>query len=714
VRIASALRHAFIVSTVLQAFFSLSARGETPLFLECEAHGALMSRDAYYQKAGITGLVFPLTINDTLRLDSLQAKIRLLPADPSKERGNPWFNLLAGLGASRSSPQSMNLFFEQALAAAVPNSGMTWVLGMEFGRFGLEEWEQTCLDSLEKILLTEGATASHVVTQELLNNGLSAEKTGQSSRAELYYSLSQKFDRNLVWPTVRGIAAAFPLRITAMVEKMDKLFIVLSQSWETQLSLALNIFLWLRSMLSFLVVGIFFVIGIKYAPLFLHWFVELFPGAVSRKLKIYFSIALFFSCISLGVLPFLWLLAAFTWKHCLRRDKWLLGMCCLLLILYPYSVRFEDMLRQCLLPEGSVSLFSSALHDGNYPDLDRVVRDKAAARPTDYLVHTAAALVALKENDLASAQRFIREAHSLRGDDPVVMLTEGVVFFLSGAFENARSVYESCYNLHPAYVQSLFNCGQCYLVSNETIKGMDYLDRAAKINPEAVNDFISLNDKLFSRKWPKLRQFMAPNYLSGYFWTSVFPRYGGSWATSNTLWGTSFIGISLSWYCVIAPLLFIILLLVDFFMWSNTHIKKIFQCKLCQTPMCRQCKKGVICEQCFQQLHQIRNENIRERIIEKIFLKKKRMQRIISSLCDIVFPGSGMLYRSTAAPVAALLVMIVAASGYGALYVLFSITLAYPWGLAKDMIMFASVLIPLLNVGFAVRSAAHLYKEFHS
>jgi hypothetical protein len=372
------------------------------------------------------------------------------------------------------------------------------------------------------------------------------------------------------------------------------------------------------------------------------------------------------------------------------------------------------MLRGCLLPDGSVSLFRKALHEGNYPDLDRAVRDGAAKRPDDFLVHTAAALVALKGNDIESAKLFIRQARMLRGDDPVVLLTEGIVFFVAGDIGHARDIFESCHTLFPKMVQAVFNCGQCYLVSNETIKGMEYLDRAAKINSESVNSFIALNDKLFSRKWPKLRQFMMPDYSSGYFWSAVFPHFGGSWASSSQLWGRSFLGIPLAWSCVLFPLLFIAVLMADFFIWGNARVAKIFQCKLCRAPMCRQCKKGVICELCFEQLHQIRNENIRQRIIEKILLKKKKSERLRASLLDVLFPGGGMLLRASGVPAAAILVMAIAASGYGAISVLSSIPLTYPYLLMRDIVAFAWVAAPMLNLGFAVRAAIHIIKERRS
>jgi hypothetical protein len=158
----------------------------------------------------------------------------------------------------------------------------------------------------------------------------------------------------------------------------------------------------------------------------------------------------------------------------------------------------------------------------------------------------------------------------------------------------------------------------------------------------------------------------------------------------------------------------IVLLLIDFFKWSTPGVVKIFRCKLCETAMCRRCKKGVICERCFEQLHQIRNENIRQRIIERILLKNRRIKGIGAALIDILFPGCGMLYRSNGFPAAALLLMIITASGYAFLLTIHSLPVAYPHWAVKEIVTGAYMTIPLLNAACAVRAALKIFKEFRT
>ncbi len=685
-----------------------------PLYLENEIHSALVSRDAYYRLAGVENLMFPFPATDTARLDSVRIKVGERGYEPTESGTLPWPYLLAGLAASKNSPKSMNEFFQKAFEAASVDPGFTWVLSQEYNRIGQPQWERICLDQLKKIIVSKGATVSAVCAQPLLYKAISADKSGQPAAAREYYFLAQLFDRHSAWPFIRSIVSAFPLRVATMYEESEKLVVFFAHSWAAQLSLSFALLLWIRTCLAVLVIGTFLILGYKYSPSVLHWITELFPGTVSRKWKRYFSLIILMSCISFGVLPFLWLLTFLTWRFCSRRDKWILGLGCFLLMLHPLGVYVEDQFRQCLSPESSISLFRKSIDEGYYGDLDRAVRTAAQARPSDYLAQTAAAMVSLKGDDLTSAQNFIRRALVLRKDDPAVLLTEGIIFYRLGQFDKARGAYEDCQRLFPGYAAAFFNCGQCYLVSNETIKGMEYLDRATKIDAAGVNAFISMNDELFARKWPKLRQFIQPEYSVGYFWTNVFPISGGGWASSNKLWGQSFLGLPLWGYCLCAPLLFFVLLLLDFFKWSTPGVVKIFRCKLCETAMCRHCKKGVICEQCFEQLHQIRNENIRQRIIERILLKNRRINKIGSSLIDVLVPGAGMLYKSSGFPTAALLLMTVAASGYAFLLTIQSLPVNYPFWVLKDVMTFTYLTIPLYNAVFAVRAVRTIIKEFRT
>jgi hypothetical protein len=692
------------------AFICFPICASPPLFLERESASALLARDGYYNKNGVTSLLFPFQPLDFAGAESLTVKLQASSSDSE----SPWYNLLAGFSVLKSSPDSIPVYFGRAVDAAGNDLGIEYALSMEFGRCQQPFWEQRCLERVRKLFLASGAQSSVLISQSLLNRAMSAEKNGDYSSASLYNTWSTMFDRDMLWPTLRKIFKAIPFHLSIAYNECLSIVTTIGKSWPLQLSSLLVLFLWVRQWIVFIVLGLFITLGIMYGPPALHRINHLFPSAVSPRLKTYFSIVLFLSLIAFGVLPFLWVLACLMWRHCSKKDKWITAVCCILLVLFPLSVRFEDMLRSGLSPEGTLSLFKKSVDDGYYGDLDNVIRKHASLHENDYLAQAAAALYAAKGNDITYALSAIQKARSLRSNDPVVLLIEGNVDFLAGAFEKAKNTFETCIKQFPEYAPAYFNCGQYYLGTVETIKGMECIDRATKLDPQAINSFIKVNDESFSKKWPRLRQLMPPEYNAMYFWKNVFPRYWGSLSTADTLWGAYFWGVPIAGCCIISLLIVMLLILLDVFVWSGDRVQKIFLCKLCGAAMCRQCKRGVVCSDCYEVLHQIRNENIRQHIIEKILVRNKRIKHCFSYGLDVVFPGCGMAYYAVDSRLPGFCFITLTSVVYATLFSIHFLSYTYPFWIAREIVLPLYMILPVYNLIFAFRAIIKSRNEFRT
>jgi tetratricopeptide (TPR) repeat protein len=372
------------------------------------------------------------------------------------------------------------------------------------------------------------------------------------------------------------------------------------------------------------------------------------------------------------------------------------------------------MLRTSLSSEGTLSLFKKSVEEGYYDDLDKVIRKHAASHENDYLAQAAAALYASKKNDMNFAASAIQKARTLRGNDPVVLLIEGNVDFLAGGMEKAKNAFEACIKQFPDYAQAYFNCGQYYLGTVETIKGMECIDRATKLDPRVINSFIESNDENFSKKWPRLRQMMPPEYKPAYFWENVFPHYWGSLNTSNTLWGGYFAGIHIAGYCIVSLLVLLLFVLFEVFVRSGNRIRNIALCKLCGLAMCRKCKRGVVCGSCYQALHQIRNENIRQRIIEKILVRNKRIKQCFSYFIDVVFPGCGMAYSATGSRFTGFCFITASSIVYATLFSIHFSAFSYPFWFAREIVTPLYFIVPVYNLIFFFRAIIKSRNEFRT
>jgi hypothetical protein len=676
-----------------------------PIFLEKDIRSAISTRDYYYKELNVTGILFPYNNSGDAGIDSLRS--RLTEAIPDSSL--PWFYFLTGLTAQKYASNSIPGYFNNALKAAGSNPAMIWALSLEFGRCGQAYWETQCLEKLQSNFLVSGVLSVPAISQPLLEKAVLAEKNKDKSSAVHYYSWASKFDQFLPWSSIGEIRCAAPSQLSTIPGKIKALFSLVLKTWPLQLSIALYATFFFKLFILFMIAGIAILLGITHVPSALHWFCELFPSVISQKMKLYFSVIIFISLISLGILPFLWILFGLVWKYCKKRDKRLVITGCLLLVLYPFSVRMEDMTRQCLSPQGTPALYYRAVTEGYDADFEKIVRKHAAIHNNDYLAYTAVAISAVKNYDFASASIAIGKARSLCDNDQAILLTDGNINYFSGNLEKAENLFMTCTRLFPDYVPALFNLGQYYLNVNKTVQGMDYLDKATKLDMERVNSFITVNDNFFSKNWPLFRQLMPPEYQSLYFWKKVFLKYCGNWDTADNLWGNAFLGIHIKAYTILFMIVLTALILIDRFVWSDKNVAKIFVCKLCGAAMCRKCKKGMVCVRCFNSVQPIRNENIRQRIIERILLKNRMMKNAGAYILDVVFPGCGMLYRYSGRAMPEFL-LIITSMVYAILFTLCSISFVYPYMVAQDLLLPIYYTLPLYNVVFLARALFSIKK----
>jgi tetratricopeptide (TPR) repeat protein len=645
----------FLAPLLTLAFCVLPARAQ-PLFWETEFSRALDIRDSFYRSAGIDSAAFA----------SMPREVRRSRSFPAADTASPWLWFLKGLACVKDSPETASACFTKALSATDKDPGQTFVLALEFGRCNQPFWQEKSLKKLTVLFLMTGAQSAPILSQTLLF-------AAQGAQSQFLLPWVAAFDRHCIWPLLLSIKRQGILDTPRAFALFRELTAKIASSWELQLDLARQWYRLLYHICLFLVFGTFVGIAVKYLPQALHATSELLPGSYRLKAKFALAVVLYSSFFFLGILPFLWISYFLLWRHIRARDKTLMGMVLALIVLYPLHVRIADMLETCSSPKSPVMLMRKALDEGYYPALDSSIGALVEREPGDVLAQTAAAIINLKKGDVAAANPHVRCAQQLSPKDPAVIVTAGNALYAAGDLAGARAAYQECVTLYPSYEPAYFNLGQYYFNSMETAKGMEYITKAAKINPALINAFIKTNDESFSKDWPLVRQLIQPDYTPEYFWKTIFPRFGGgTWATANARFGADFLGVSLPAYGCASLFLFVVLMLLDALVWSKDTVRRIYICKLCQTPICRKCKRGGICQDCFNSTQHIRNENIRQRIMAKIQFRSRQYHVIVATLLDAVFPGSGMLY-ATAPLYRSLPVCIATSVVYGSY-----LTLAFP------------------------------------
>jgi len=673
-------RNCFLFALLYATLVVAAPPVSQPVFWESELALALDMKDSSYRAAGIDSTAFAA-------LPVTETPVAMHLSSPSLDTASPWFYFLSGIACIRDSADAAAKWFARAVTASEKNPGMALALALEFGRCNQDAWQDKCLKKLSTLFLVSGAQSAPLVSQALLFRAFhqSAAAKGSTVRSRDLLTWASDFDRHCLWPAVIGIQnklAAF--NIPAALFLVKELAAKVSSSWSLQLELARQWYVWLLALGVFLVFGTLFGICVKYLPQALHSFSERLSDAYNLRSKLALTLVMYVSLLFLGVLPFVWISIFIVWRHLKRGDKMVAAVAVVCVMCYPLCLRLDDMLTTCCAPGGPVMMFRKSIDEGYYPALDSSITSLVRTKGGAPLARTAAAVLNLKKGDVAAASLHVRAAAQATPDDPAVIVTAGNALYFAGDLAGARNAFQQCVTLFPGFEPAYFNLGQYYFNSMETAKGMEYITKASKLNPLSINAFIKTNDESFSKDWPLIRQLCQPDYSPSYFWKNIFFRYGGSWATTNARFGADFLGMQVLPYSAVSIFLLVMLLILDAFVWSRDTVRKIYNCKLCQTPICRKCKRGGICQDCFNSTQHIRNENIRQRIMAKIQFRSARFHGIVAAALDALFPGSGMLYAGSSAY--RLIPLLLASSiVYGTYFALASPSLVYPGWLLRGM-----------------------------
>ncbi len=552
-----------------------------------------------------------------------------------------------------------------------------------------------------------GIQSAPLVSQILLYNDVYSSTSSLNGSQRSWAGI---FDRNCIWPLILDIKSnLYPNPQNAFL-KIKDLYEKVLNSWEIQLELVYQLHTWLTIVFEFFVVGIIGTLLAKYLPQSLHSVSELLPKKYSIKTRVLLSSALFFALIFIGFTAWIWITFFLLWRHLHGRDKVLGGIVLGIFMLYPLNLKVDDMFYMCNDPASAPMLLKKSLDEGYYPEFEEYLQKSTQTNSSNFLIHTGMAVSYLRKQDTQNALSHIRQAQQLAPTDPVVLTVLGNVLYQSGQLNEAKNTYLECiesnFNFAPAY----FNCGQYFFNAMETAKGMEYISKAARINPLLINSHIKISDDFFSKDWPIARQLISPDYTPGYFWKHIFTYSANHSQGVDKRFGVTFFGFSFFIYAILSLILFCILIVSDMTVWSRDVVKKIYSCKLCQTPICRKCKRGGICQDCFNSTQHIRNESIRQRIMSKIQFKSVRLSSLRALILDVVFPGAGMVQRNSTMWLS-IPILLLTSIVYGIYSFILFPAIVFPSWLLHGVILPFFVLCVLYNAFFIGRAASLLVKE---
>ncbi|MGE5670599.1 MAG: tetratricopeptide repeat protein [Fibrobacterota bacterium] len=655
--------------------------------------------------------------NQTFNQQAIESATQIIPIDNAKKEQilsrldfaigpNAWIFLIKGFLLSDNNPTASDSLFRLAINTSQNDPGTTWLLFVEFTRYEFSNFADSSMMSLYKQLTSSGSDASAVISLQLkyLAKYYSEQKNFQVTNR--LYNWIEKFDPDQTWSHKRRFFQSFPGDIDGMKVALFTYISTMSRSWVSQTNLLSDNYFWIHTFFTVLLFSLFALISIKYFPLAVHHVSDLYPLSVSSTLRTLLASLIVISTLFFGVNVFFWLTSILVWPHVDKKDKSVLLLAILILILSPLDTRIRVMSDSIKDPEGSIVMLKKSISDGVTDEFFSKLTLKYSNNKDNPYFISAIAIASYKKGDLAFAQQMINKALALKNNDPVITVMAGNIAFQKGDYVKANEYFQKAVSLPDRDVSALFNLGQCYLMQKQTLPGTESIDKAAKEDNLTVNSFIQQNDMLYSDNWPSIRKLMIPDFTASYFWKNVFFRNNGSWQTANERWGTSFIGFNALTSFFIFILLFITLLLVSFFK-APSRIKKLFECKYCGRISCKKCAHGILCCLCDHQIAYITTDKKLDKIRISIIGKFAKVRFFREMLIDMLFPGSSRFLnskKSSASSIFLLSITSIVYSGY-----LFLIRRSEENSIGVDFYLILALLL-VYNIVFILRRAGDIQR----
>jgi tetratricopeptide (TPR) repeat protein len=689
-----------------------TANSQPSFYWQHSIQQALGARDAFYGRVDVSRIPSEFrTLWHARRSAQLLEHLTL-----NTETDSPWYHLLLGLAFAESAPRESAQHFTSALAAAEDSPGETWVLFLEFVEAGQQRWAEDCLDQLYRQALEGGAESVPLISRQLLIAARDLQHTHLMSDFDrLAYQWAARFAPRDPWPLLVRSTSYLPKSpIKAAGGAFEAANLVLKK-WDAQARASWHAFTWLRGMLIALVIGSFILCGASAFASLLHPLSELYPISVPVLLRYGLALVAFASLVSFGLPPFLFLLGILLWPHCSGKKRLLLGSCLALLFLLPFSARIQVAANNAFLPGRPLELYSRAVHQGHSPQLERIAIGQLATHGDKYLPNLTAALVKYKGGDLDAALNFAEVARQLRGDDPVVLNTNGIILYAQGERQKAEALFRRCTELFPRYESGFFNLAQCKLAMLESVEAEELITRATEVAGREtapgnrVTRFLQTNDRIFQGSIPRLRRTMLADYKPADFWRELLPAYGGNWKEVRLLWNNHFVVLPLSLFPLLVIFVITAIGLQSHRSKKNARTSRLFVCALCGMPTCRKCKAGNLCLHCLKASDGTSNPSVKKRIDGGIVRRRVLRQKLTASALTILFPGLGGMYLSETVKLSHLLRILVSAAAYATYSFVATVPQAEPHALTAAIMR--AMLLPFVvyHGYFAVQSVREMW-----
>lgn len=561
-----------------------------------------------------------------------------------------WASFTLGLAAEKQRPGAGEQDLATAAAQAKGNLGLNYELARLLGEVGMYQRAHSWQMEVHRNMLEKGYVRMPDLAKLELWKVRETISQGRFQVARQGMEFARQLDpmspwvpfQNLVLHTHEHSIFGWDLGYlwTSLLDTMRQL-----RYYDVQTLFLVNLSRCLR--VGF---GIFGTIGLiilfaRHFPRIAHPWAEKMPQPVEMRIR-YVALALVPLSLAVGGAGYVALGLAGTmllWKHCRPDERSVLRVIMLGIALIPFLVMWERAMCRHLDARLGVNMYHQAWSKGYERTLtDRMIGTPAHDREDSLYKALALSIQYKKQGNYLRAAEFAREASRIEPGSDFALLNNGNLSMATFEYGKAVATYSAARRQAPGMVETWFNSSQAELYNNNSTNHKRFLDKAADLDAQWITQWLKDNDENFP-VYPAARKAMDPMLRSGHAWQ-------GAWRALLNLdflkvkLHAGILGIQGSWLLA-AVLLAGLTLWYRFRQYTlHSHGWDLFECRICGRIMCRTCRKGVHCQNCFKTVSGIQENRIRVEMVARLRHRAALMAVRAGSTLNSLFPGIGQLY----------------------------------------------------------------------
>lgn len=575
--------------------------------------------------------------------DKLQLELFQIPVSDSISLAMG--NAAQGLLNEKTTPGSGASNIHLSVQNARNLLGLQWLLVLLQLQNGTKSSFETQAQGLEASMLEQGWTRLPEASSWLLATASELQSHGETERAKAARDIASKLDPVSPVPEItlffqslrsqewgQGYSHLESAALRVVTYSINQEVIAFNALRLVRYALALTCLLLLLSWV------------VRYWPFVVHGYAELLPRDTNLYLRygILALIPVAFLVAGVGLLAMCFLTAFVLWRRAKPYERTMIAAILVFVGSQQWLAGLETTISSRFDQSGPEAIFQRSIEEGWNEDLaERLDHSLSRANSSEKpILLTAQSILQRKKGLYQDAIISARQAKLLDPSDPRIVQNLGNAFFLVERYDSASLIYQSLLDQSWNNGPLLYNLGQAIARKGRTDSMGALIGKATTTARYHIDVVADQNTRSF-RSLPPNRNVIDPEPTAEFTWMRILDDYKSQrWTVDRWDLQTGMLDIppSMLSLSVIGLLLFLI-------WWGSRQEKRkvLFECRTCGRVMCRHCRKGIHCSNCFRRLSGIEEVDLRNRLLDRIDHESNGRRRILRLTMDLALPGTGRL-----------------------------------------------------------------------